>query len=281
MQVGWLLDGDLLGDHRDEYLDAIDELGHTARLVGAPDPPHRWDDVKSSYRDAFPRGACVVVHADIDLATRVRRDQLWTPGAFCTVEHFFWSHYACHLGKYLLNREYLMLPFGELARCEAFLFRTMGRADRLFIRPDSPLKTFTGQCASRGTFSADLEFMSFYEFPASSLVVVSPPQEIVAEWRFVVAGKNVVAGSQYKRDGKPAVLATVDAGAHSLAQTIAAEAFEPDPVWVMDICQTTDGAFHLLEIGAFSFADQYACNRRDVVREVSEVAVGLWQQANH
>jgi hypothetical protein len=122
--------------------------------------------------------------------------------------------------------------------------------------------------------------MSFYEFPASSLVVVSPPQEIAVEWRFVVAGKSVVAGSQYKRDGMPAVSTTVDARAHSLAQTIAAESFEPDPVWIIDICQTTDGAFHLLEIGAFSFADLYACDRRVVVREVSQAAVELWQQAN-
>jgi len=40
--------------------------------------------------------------------------------------------------------------------------------------------------------------MAFYRFPKESLVVVSSAQEILVEWRFVVADKKVIAGCQYK-----------------------------------------------------------------------------------
>ena len=47
-----------------------------------------------------------------------------------------------------------MLPYAELSRCQDFLFNKIGRGDRIFVRPDSPLKLFTGQIATRETFAA-------------------------------------------------------------------------------------------------------------------------------
>ena len=37
--------------------------------------------------------------------------------------------------------------------------------------------------------------------------------------------------------------------------------------------------YRLLEIGGFSFADLYACNKADVVAAVSAVAVEEWEKA--
>ena len=51
--------------------------------------------------------------------------------------------------------------------------------------------------------------------------------------------------------------------------------YVPDPVWVMDICKTTDGEYHLLEIGVFSFANLYKCNKDSVVTAVSEIAAAM------
>ncbi|NLS98214.1 MAG: ATP-grasp domain-containing protein [Planctomycetaceae bacterium] len=202
MSVGWLLDGDLFHGYRDALIAAIHAQGHDVKVIHTPSPPFRWDDVGCSYRETFPKDACVVSHGDIELVTRIVRERRWTPGAFATVENFFCSSYACHYGRFLLNRDYVMLPFGELARCKEFLFASLGRDDRIFVRPDSPLKLFTGQIAGRDTFSADLEFMAFYEFAPSTLVVVSSPKEIECEWRFVVADRKIVTGCQYKQDAK-------------------------------------------------------------------------------
>jgi hypothetical protein len=282
MKVCWLIDADIFGEsYRNDLVGAIRDQGHYAKIIHAPSPPFRWDDVGCSYRETFPADACVVAHGDIELVTRIREERRWTPGAFCTVENFFCSSYACRFGKYLLNRDYVMLPFGELDRRKEFLFETFGREGRIFVRPDSPLKLFTGQVASRETFAADLEYMAFYEFPENSIVLVSSPHTILNEWRFVIARGRVVAGCQYKCDGQLEYLPDYDERALELAQEIAAVNYEPDPAWVMDICKTADGAYHLLEIGGFSFADLYACNKSDIVAAVSAAAAGEWQQAQN
>lgn len=278
MNVGWLIDAGMFEGYRDELVAAIRNQGHDAKLIQAPSPPFRWDDVGCSYRDTFPKDACVISHGDIELVTRIHQERRWTPGAFCSVENFACSSYVCWYGKYLLNRDYVMLPFGELDRNQNFLFDSFGRNDQIFIRPESPLKLFTGQIATRQTFAADLEFMGFYEFPASSLVVVSSPKTILNEWRFVVANGKVAAGCQYKKGDDLDYQPEYDGKAFDLAKSIASIDYEPDPVWVMDICKTSDDTNHLLEIGGFSFADLYACNMADIVSAVSAAAMTVWQK---
>ena len=279
MKINWLIDGDLFDGYRDELIAAIHDQGHTAQSHPHSQPTVFAGTI-SGARTAtrFPRVRASVSHGDIELVTRIRRERRWTPGAFATVENFFWSSYACRYGEYLLNREYIMLPFRELERRREFLFRTVGRDDRIFVRPDSPLKLFTGQVVTKQTFDADLEFMAFYEFPIDSLVVVGAPREIEAEWRFVVADHAVVAGSRYKSGEVLDYRPEYDDNALQLATTIAALEYQPDPVWVMDICRLRDGSYHLLEIGGFSFADLYECNKADVVRAVSEVAEAVWRE---
>jgi hypothetical protein len=96
---------------------------------------------------------------------------------------------------------------------------------------------------------------------------------IHAEWRFVVVDQQIVAGSQYKERGVLTIRAECDAEAGRLATTIAGGSFQPDPVWVIDVCRTADGAYRVLEIGAFSFASLYACDKDAVVDGVSQAAI--------
>ena len=258
MNVGWLIDGDMFPHYRDDLIAAIKSQGHTAKLVHAPAPPFRWDDAGCSYRETFPADHCVVSHGDIELVSKIHNEQRWRPGAFATIENYFCSNYVNHFGKYWLNRDYLMLPFGDLKRQKQLLFDTFGMDGQIFARPDSPLKLFTGQIASFESFDADLEYMGFYEFPASSLVVVSSPKTVEREWRFVAANRDIITGCLYCENGQFESKPQIDGSAKLLAQEIASCDYSPDPVWIIDICQTSDGEYHLLEIGGFSFADLYA-----------------------
>ena len=279
MAVNWLIDSEMFEHYREELVAAIQEQGHEVKLLRAPSPPYRWDDVGCSYRDTFPKDACVISHGDIELVTRIHREQRWTPGAFCTVDNFRCSSYLCHFGEYWINADYIMLPFGELSRRRDFVFDRMGHDGRVFIRPDSPLKLFTGQVATKETFEADLEFMGFYEFAIESIVVVSSPKHIVQEWRFVVAAGKVVAGCLYQTESEQTYDPKYDPAAFELASEIASQGYEPDPVWIVDICKTSDGDYRMLEIGGFSFSDLYACNKNDIVAAVSDVAESVWRQS--
>jgi hypothetical protein len=278
MTVNWLIDAEMFEGYRDDLVAAIRAQGHDAKLVQPPQPPYRWEDVQNSYRRAFPPDSCVLTVGDIEFVLRIGREERWTPGVFAAIANFACSSYYCEFGKYLLNDPYVMLPFGELGRRREFLFDVVGRNGRVFIRPDSPLKLFTGQIATSETFDADLEFMGFYEFPRDSLVVVSGPHDLDAEWRFVVANRQVVAGSQYKQAGEMSIQPEFDSSAFELAGQIASENYQPDPVWVLDVCRTRQGAYRLLEIGGFSFADLYACDKQRIVAAASDAALAAWRQ---
>lgn len=275
MQVNWLIDGSVFDKYCHQLEAEIKDYGGNVVMLNRPNPPYGWDDVNCSYRDVFPEGACVVTHADIDLVVRIYEDKIWTPGVFATIENFHCSNYYAHLGRHLLNDQYSMLPFKELTRCKDMLFDRFGVDGRLFVRPDSPLKLFTGLVISKDSFEKDYEFMAFYEFPEESLVLVSAPKQIEKEWRFVVAGQSIVSGSLYKVGDEFVAEPDVDPAALRFAESVLKEGFSPDPVWVMDVCLTADGQYRLLEIGGFSFAGLYGCDLKKVVKAVSDVAVKI------
>lgn len=272
MQVGWLIDTVAFESYWEELVKAVERNGMKAVPVTRPAMPYQWDDVDCSYRNAFPRGSCVVTHGDIDLVARVRKDGLWTPGVFATTKHFYCSHYFAHFGYFLLNRRYAMIPYGELPRCIDFLMETFGVDGEIFVRPDTPLKSFTGQIISEEEFSKDYEFIGFNDVPVEALVVVSSPQDITAEWRFIIADRKVIAGSQYKLEGELIISSSIDSGAVRFAEKVLEQCYEPDPVWILDIGKTGDGTYHIVEVGGFSFAGLYACDKDAVVRGVSQVA---------
>jgi len=278
MNVGWVIDAGLFDHYRDQLIADIRAQGHEVKLINDPKAGYSWDDEGCSYREVFPQDTCAIVHGDIEIVSRISRERRWKPGVFANFENFACSSYYCHFGEHLLNNDYIMLPFGELRRCREFLFETLGCDDKIFIRPDSPLKLFTGQIASTSTFDADLELMGFYDVPANALVVVSSPKSIVAEWRFVVADQAIVAGSEYIDSEKFAPKAANDPHALELAEIIASSAYQPERVWVADICRTDQGAYRLLEIGVFNCADLYACDTAAIVRAVSEVALDAWRK---
>jgi hypothetical protein len=278
MIVHWLIDATAFEHYHDELAAAIVRHGHQVISINPPEPPYVWDDTGRSYRKKIPAGSCVITHGDIGLVTRVLADGDWLPGAFATINNYFCSRYFPTLGRFLLNRHYIMLPYGEMLRCESFLFDTLGRQGKLFVRPDSPLKLFTGTLITQATYARDVEYLGFYEFPSESLVVVSAPQAITREWRFLVVRGEVITGSLYKDgDNLQFSCPDFDPQAKEFAAEVAAAGFAPDPVWIMDVCQTAAGTFHLLEIGCFSFANLYGCNKDQVVAAVSRAAVAYWK----
>ncbi len=130
---------------------------------------------------------------------------------------------------------------------------------------------------TNATFDRDYEFMGFNGFPQETLVVVSSPKQIVAEWRYVIADGQVVAGSQYMESGQRVSRPAEDPAALDFARSVLRTGYQPDPVWVLDVCQTGDRDYHLLEIGGFSFAGLYACDKDAVVQTVSSVALRIQQ----
>lgn len=275
MKVGWIVDAQAFDTYHDELIEAIVRNGHLAVSVERPPAPYQWDDVDCSYRKCFPAGACVVTHGDVDLVNRVSNDGLWSPGVFAEVKRYHCSHYFAHFGDVILNHDYVMLPFAEFPRLADSLFGYLGVEGELFVRPDSPMKVFNGQRIAQSEFDKDYEFMAFNEFPREALIVVSSPKNIATEWRFVVVEKRIVAGTEYHNGSEFVAYPVAENNALQFAQRVAARVYQPEPVWILDICRTTEGEYRVVEVGGFSFASLYGCDKDAVVNAVSDAAKAI------
>ncbi|MFO0943649.1 MAG: ATP-grasp domain-containing protein [Pirellulales bacterium] len=88
----------------------------------------------------------------------------------------------------------------------------------------------------------------------AATLVVSSPKPLLAEWRYVIVDRQVVAGSIYMENGQRVTEVARDAKALEFANSVLKIDHQPDPVWVLDVCKTEDNQYRLLEIGCFSCA---------------------------
>ena len=210
---------------------------------------------------------CVVCYGDINFVRQVHRRAPYIPGAWCDFNNMKCSTYYAYFGKYLLNKQYFMMPVEEVLR----RWNSLTASGSLFIRPDSGTKPFTGYVVRH---DEKHEIQTLIDAVGNEiLVVVAPEKKITTEWRFVICDGKVVAGCQYLPWESP----DYDTHALCLAIEIGRQQWQPDLCYTVDIAEC-DGEMHLLEINSFSCAGLYGCNMESVVRYASEVAEEEWQE---
>ncbi len=273
VKPSWLFESDVFDENIARIIDEVRRQGMRAEIA-------HYIPIKSgeSYKDFFPPYSCVIFYGTLNFAAQLMRDTNWIPGAYHNTNQFECTSYYPHLSKYLLAEEYMMLPFGDLLNKKNFLFDKLGEMETIFIRPNSGGKIFAGQTLNYVDFEKRIPYLGFYNVKPHELVVVSPPRNVMDEWRFVVVDHKVVAGSQYRRlYSSEKNLPATDPKARLLADEIAALPYEPARAWCLDVCRTAHDNYYLLEIGCVSSAGWYACDPEPIIREVSRVALEEWK----
>lgn len=231
--------------------------------------------LQSGSYDVFGEGDCIITQSSINLAQQIMKDKpKWVPGPWLTAENYKCTHYYPRLGPFLFNDPYIVMPRGDVPRHLNLLNSWLGKDDCLFIRPDSALKPFTAKVFKMDLFEKDWEWVKEFTDP-ESLIVISSPKNILGEWRFVVAGTQIVTSSQYQLNKKFDMAPSYPEEAKTLAEAVA-QVYQPDPMFVIDICLGADQKFYLLELGAFSVAGLYACDMEKIVKAAAEVAEKEW-----
>lgn len=277
--IRWLIESDVFPDYQDEMARTIRETGASVTLLTAAKAGYSFEEAgQPDPRLAGPDN-CVIFHGCIGLAERVVEQTDWKPGVFGNFDRLACTSYFPPLGKFLLNDRYCMLPFGELRRMRTELFRTLGQGGQFFMRPNTTRKVFAGMVVRQESFERDLELASFYDVPDHELVVVSPVQALVREWRFVVVDGQVISGSCYREGSENCRTSDCPSGAVQFADQVASSGWEPDRAWTIDVALTASGTFRLIEIGSFSFANLYGCDLRSVVAAIQEVAWDDWARS--
>ena len=163
------------------------------------------------------------------------------------------------------------LPWGVFKRSAERLRGCYG-GERVFVRPNSGFKTFTGQTIGYDSWEEDVRSIEqTSSVMDETLVVTASAKEILGEFRFVVVDGRVVAGSEYRWDGKLDVRRDWPAECEGLAQRVAEHPWQLDSAYVVDVADTPDGP-HIVELNSFCHAGLYASDVEAIVRAVNAVA---------
>jgi hypothetical protein len=236
-----------------------------------------------SYRDIvkapppLPPGGCAIVYGTYPTVRHAMLHHGWIPGGWCDPETLDCATYYPHFEKYLLNRRHVILPGVEAIREKALLFAEFGDEGQVFARPTGVHKLFVGRLIAEEDFETSL---APTRYDPSTLVVVAGPEEIGREWRLVVAGDEVVSGSQYADGGVRAVAPGCPDEVTAFARDMLADIrWRPDELFMLDVCEA-DGGPYLVELNSFSCSWLYACDFATVVATASAAATRAWERRN-
>jgi hypothetical protein len=201
------------------------------------------------------------------------KEHEWNPGVWCDWDQYKCSTYYEHWGEHAFNAEYTLVPLADFNRKRSGIMGIMGPA---FIRPDAGDKPFTGQVFTLDDIESKLWQVSTEDMKPEDLLLVASDKRRVLnrEWRVVCSKGKVVTGSRYKTAGMSDPRRELPDDVKAFAEKVIATEWQPDPMYVLDICSSFDGRLYLLEIGAFNVAGLYHCDFGLIVEAVEDAVAG-------
>jgi hypothetical protein len=270
MRPTWLIEANVYGDEAGPLLAEIRRQGMTVEVV--PHQAIRRGSVPVAGGRPLLPAACVLGYGSFPFARQIQLHHSWVPGAWCSATNLDCATYYAYLGRFLLNQHYIILAGVEAIRQRDWLYEALG-ADEVFARPTSCQKVFVGRRVRRDDFASAL---APARYDPATLVVVAPIRAVGREWRLVVAGDQVVSGSQYAEGGERAITAGVPAEVRTFAEGVLAQVrWRPDPVFMLDVGEA-DGGLWVVELNGFSASWLYRCDVSAVVTAASREAEREW-----
>ena len=205
-----------------------------------------------------PQGARrFMAFVSLDVARHIRRHcQELATGLWLPEEQLRYHAIAGAVPEeVLLNRSYILLPLGALAARTGQLRSLFG--DRLFIRPDSPMKPFAGTPVATADLASEISALrQIHALQDDLLVMVDRAQDIDdREFRFWLADGEIVTQASYSLMALPP---TEPPGAiHELAARVAGITCDWTGPVVADFALDSAGLPRLVEMNAVSTSGFY------------------------
>lgn len=146
-----------------------------------------------------------------------------------------------------------------------------------FTRPSLDLKQYTGMLETAGELflwlKDRLECASTgsYQLAPDTMIVLSKPKNIDAEYRWFIVGGKVITGSMYRNNGQLFSQEQTDPAVIAEAQTFA-DKWLPNSCCVMDLA-LTDYGMKVIEFNCINSSGFYDCN-------VKKIFDALWEYHN-
>jgi hypothetical protein len=185
----------------------------------------------------------VVAYGSLGMVRGMMRQNRWRPVAWLDPVALSCRGYYPKLEELLLQRNYLFVEWGALPGRLDELIAGVGKDGAVFIRPDDCWKTFAGRRVRGEDFARwHKQNSACFDIPADTYCVVATPQDVLREWRCVVAGGSVVASSAYVGEGRVASNDQIPREILDLAVKAAASgAFDSMAIFTIDVGQTREG----------------------------------------
>lgn len=233
-----------------------------------------FDDEDLSFLDELKEGP-VIFYGSINTLLDIRSQGKSLPGPFAWYDPYTFScrSYYEYLSPFVLGKNSQFLTLSELREPSVItdIYERYGKDNMVFIRPDDNEKTFTGTLVRQTnakTWLSDLIDRRF--IPEKTEVVVSKPQKITCEWRFIMVDGKVASGSQYMTNSFCDPMEGYKQEAAQFAEE-AALYWSPFPVYVMDIGEVYEEGFRVVEVGPFNYAGLYQSDIRAVAGAINNL----------
>jgi len=257
--------------------DAIDALAAAVARSGAPVTVAKC--VPFGGVEEYPQfgvGERVFFVGPIFSVARIAQAGAWRPGVWYDEGVFACHTYYGYWARFILQRRFALLPLGVLMDRAESVYAAFERRGEIFIRPDSSLKLFDAERVAYEHFQRFLATMTNAEISPATLVVVSEPVDLGAEYRLVFRRGEYVTGSMYRNEDR-AVERRPDVPEEVIAfgREVASRPIPGlPPVYCLDVGVTADGA-RLVELTSINAAGYYACDLDKVVGAVNVEAESL------
>jgi hypothetical protein len=253
--MNWIIEKDRSDDHSHiKWTTVLEKRGISFTLFNYI-PFMTWRHVEEALGELSNPVLC---HGSINFINKIQKIQNLKPGSICNFKNFECRNYYPHIKEHLLNSDYIIVPWLKLLNTGFSGFR--------FIRPNSGKKVFTGLVTDFDHLQSDIA-LDFYKVGPETLFVLSSYKQLEKEWRFYVKKGKIITYSLYNMNGSLCPIKWEDNEAFDLALKTS-YLYQPDPIWIIDICKTLQGEYKVLELNSFSCAGLYSCDVDKIVDEV-------------
>ena len=174
------------------------------------------------------------------------------------------------LTEYMLNKDVVFTTISEVLHNPSITKKL--KSERIFARPDSPLKEFSGRIIPSENLSSDRFDYGFSHENLNLPIILAPFKPIEKEYRFVCVNKQIITGCEYEEEGHKGgrtILSEDKEPAFLFAQTIADKCMIREFAYIIDVCKS-ENSFYLVEINPFSGADLYNCDAKIIIEAIEE-----------
>lgn len=183
-------------------------------------------------------------------------------------DQFKCSNYYHHFGDLMFNDEYLFMTKACLRqnkRTIPWMVWNDKSPIKVFIRPDSGCKEFTGTTIGYKWFEKDLDIV-LKDFPDDGMILISSVKECPEEFRAVIGPDGLISLSKHSYNGIR-ITSQFYRKIIEFAKTFHFPAIET--FYTIDFCEV-DGKVRIMEINSFESAGLYDINYDKVVKYINK-----------